>query len=325
MSSNLFSKIPLQEWLDTVPEKLITSFKDDNISPFSHASRVKDYKVWHYEKTPKPWQIIQSIHINANSTNKEILDLLNQGVNSLILNISSTLSEEKWKLLLNEVRTELIHFHLQGTSDGINSFLDFCKNNGFKIQGTYSLDEDSVDIKHTPNFFPLMKGNGSIEHEIAEIISKCYHASTTIKLENMSLSLQVTDHFLHNIAGIFALKIAWFHLAKSLDQRPSVPEIFTFNKINNEDSFEHYCIKATVHVASSIAGGASGTYLQSPTFSNHEPSFTSRIIHNIHYLCLLEGKMNKVLNPLEGSYYIEELSNNIAQKAWELFQKSLIK
>jgi len=53
-----------------------------------------------------------------------------------------------------------------------------------------------------------------------------------------------------------------------------------------------------------------------------DPSgFSSRIARNIQLILQEESYLDKVADPGAGSYYIEVLTNKIAEKSWELFQE----
>lgn len=49
--------------------------------------------------------------------------------------------------------------------------------------------------------------------------------------------------------------------------------------------------------------------------------FSSRIARNVHYILAEECELTHVIDPAGGSYYIEWLTDQVAQKAWEWFQK----
>jgi methylmalonyl-CoA mutase len=42
---------------------------------------------------------------------------------------------------------------------------------------------------------------------------------------------------------------------------------------------------------------------------------------NIHHLLTLESHLGNVSNPTAGCYYLEELHDQLARKAWEQFQE----
>jgi methylmalonyl-CoA mutase len=50
-------------------------------------------------------------------------------------------------------------------------------------------------------------------------------------------------------------------------------------------------------------------------------SFSRRMARNIHHLLTLESHLSNVSNPTAGCYYLEELHDQLARKAWEQFQE----
>ena len=52
-----------------------------------------------------------------------------------------------------------------------------------------------------------------------------------------------------------------------------------------------------------------------------EVSFSSRIARNVQHILKEESFLDKVNNPADGAYYIEALTDEIAQKSWSLFQE----
>ena len=48
---------------------------------------------------------------------------------------------------------------------------------------------------------------------------------------------------------------------------------------------------------------------------------TRRMTRNVHHLMKMESGLDKIVDPLAGSYSIEQLTKEIAQRSWEVFQK----
>ena len=70
-----------------------------------------------------------------------------------------------------------------------------------------------------------------------------------------------------------------------------------------------------------ILGGATRLTVF-PANSNTEQAsgFTRRIARNVQHLLELESHLGKVVDPAAGSYYIEKLTGEIAEKAWNSLQ-----
>lgn len=80
-------------------------------------------------------------------------------------------------------------------------------------------------------------------------------------------------------------------------------------------------LRATTEVMSAILGNVDG--LEVDAFDkqyNDINDFSSRIAGNIATILMKESYFDKVTNPVDGSYYIEEISSKIAEKALELFK-----
>ncbi|MFV0564664.1 MAG: methylmalonyl-CoA mutase family protein [Flavobacteriaceae bacterium] len=80
-------------------------------------------------------------------------------------------------------------------------------------------------------------------------------------------------------------------------------------------------LRATTEAMSAILGNADGVLIDAYDAEFKEAShFSSRIAGNIATILKEESYFGKVANPVDGSYYIEEATAQIAEKALELFK-----
>ena len=80
-------------------------------------------------------------------------------------------------------------------------------------------------------------------------------------------------------------------------------------------------LRCTTEAMSAILGNVDGVLIDAYDKEFKESSdFSSRIAGNITTILREESYFGKVANPVDGSYYIEEVSSKIAEKALELFQ-----
>jgi methylmalonyl-CoA mutase len=80
-------------------------------------------------------------------------------------------------------------------------------------------------------------------------------------------------------------------------------------------------LRATTEVMAAILGNVDGILVDAYDKEFKESSgFSSRIAGNITTILREESYFGKVANPVDGSYYIEEVSTKIAEKALELFK-----
>ena len=80
-------------------------------------------------------------------------------------------------------------------------------------------------------------------------------------------------------------------------------------------------LRATTEAMSAILGNVDGVLIDAYDKEfNNASDFSSRIAGNIATVLKEESYFGKVANPVDGSYYIEEVSTKIAEKALELFK-----
>ncbi|WP_298288930.1 methylmalonyl-CoA mutase family protein [uncultured Lutibacter sp.] len=80
-------------------------------------------------------------------------------------------------------------------------------------------------------------------------------------------------------------------------------------------------LRATTEAMSAILGNVDGVLIDPYDKEFNNPSdFSSRIAGNISTILKEESYFGKVSNPVDGSYYIEEVTFKIAEKALELFK-----
>ena len=81
-------------------------------------------------------------------------------------------------------------------------------------------------------------------------------------------------------------------------------------------------LRATTETMSAILGNVDGVLIDPYDIEfNKSSDFSSRIAGNISTILKEESYFGKVSNPVDGSYYIEEVSTKIAKKALEIFKK----
>lgn len=80
-------------------------------------------------------------------------------------------------------------------------------------------------------------------------------------------------------------------------------------------------LRATTEAMAAILGNVDGILIDAYDAAFKDPSdFSSRIAGNITTILKEESYFGKVENPVDGSYYIEEVSAKLAEKALELFK-----
>jgi methylmalonyl-CoA mutase len=80
-------------------------------------------------------------------------------------------------------------------------------------------------------------------------------------------------------------------------------------------------IRTAIACAGGALGGADSITVLPFTFPLGETdSFARRVARNIQIVCQEESNLGRVVDPAGGSWYVEKLTDDLAQKAWSLFQ-----
>lgn len=80
-------------------------------------------------------------------------------------------------------------------------------------------------------------------------------------------------------------------------------------------------LRTTIASAAAAMGGADAITVLPYTWALGRPdAFARRIARNTHHVLLEEAGLGRVADPAGGSWYVERLTDDIAAKAWEIFQ-----
>lgn len=145
-------------------------------------------------------------------------------------------------------------------------------------------------------------------------------------LTALKFNLAIGNDFFIEIAKFRALRLLWANIAQQLGAKQN--DSF-FIKVNAETSERIYTevepytnlLRATTQAMSAIIGGADRIYIKPFDYKTGKTDFSNRLAENIHHMLQYEGRLEKVLDAGGGSWYLEKLTETLANKAWGLFQQ----
>jgi methylmalonyl-CoA mutase len=153
----------------------------------------------------------------------------------------------------------------------------------------------------------LAKTKELIEIYGAEIINK------------LIFRIAVGGNYFFEMAKIRAFKLVFNQLSKEYDL-DHIPYIFAETSLRNKaiSDNENNLIRSTLELASAMIGGADAVYSNNylvgkSTDNSEEISFKQQIV------LAYESIINVFEDGSNGSYYIENITNQIAEKSWKLF------
>jgi len=299
------------------------------------------------------WEIEQVLN---NPKNKKVLACLNGGASALLL---KNVPAKNLKTVLKDVLIQHIQTSLQ--SDAIDSNLDAFitliekrKLDKNSIKGSLQYDPLMESLKKGNfnadlwNEFRSVheKTNSLSAYKSISIQGQEYHnagASTTQELaftltqiseyfannkdlqaDKIQVSLGISTNYFFEIAKLRSIRVLWSQILKAYKKEETTLDLRAETGLRTGTIFDPYVniLRTTSQCMSAAIGGANTINVNSFNASyKEEDDFAQRIARNTSLILKEESYFNKVSDPSAGSYYIEHLTNELSQNAWNLFQK----
>lgn len=159
--------------------------------------------------------------------------------------------------------------------------------------------------------------------ELAALMSQCIEVCDKYGYDSdITILTSIGTNYLTEIAKLRALRWIWNSILKQNSVDAPVKAI-AINLTNNyAQNDEHTNIlRASSAAMSAVVGGAN--YLMIQPWDAHWKApndFSARISRNIQVLLKEESHMDKNTNAADGAYFIENLTTEMAKKAWDMIQ-----
>ncbi len=161
----------------------------------------------------------------------------------------------------------------------------------------------------------------------AEYVRECGKRDVEIDdiCNNLTFVFSAGNHLFTEIAKLRAIRILWKKVAHAFgaseDKQKMLLHVRTSNR--TKTLYDPYVnmLRATTEAFSAIVGGADSVHVS--TFDEAygaAENNSRRWARNISHILHGEAHLSKVIDPARGSYYVEALTEALAQKAWGLFQ-----
>lgn len=293
------------------------------------------------------WNICETITVGSfdgiKSANQQILEALEKGANALSIELLQLPSPNDLASLFDGVLLNLINIHFKGfaLSSSPAMFLQHLSStpNARDINGSCDFgnisEEDfmSAHVLATSALPNIRLINISIEHSSTQNMSQAiYVASKWIdRLTNKGLNIEqilatlrfefnVGEHYFVELAFIRAFKKLWFGLLEAYGVEKAIPPFLHVNTKSDQNDNQYWnMIVATTQAMSAAIAGVDSIQITPCNGHDKADEFTRRIARNVQHLLQSESYLDRVIDPASGSYYIENMTAAIANKAWQQF------
>lgn len=291
-------------------------------------------------KGARSWDHLVPVPVqDETAANKKALQHLTAGADGILFDLRLK-SVDNFDKLLNNIALEfcIVSFLTEDPLD-LKNYYQFLENKSIdtkKIKGAFYWKQEPKDL-HTLKNIPTLAGisvwvpaSPPIEEISNALIIGNQHIQKLLqhewKVEDafraISFSIAMDTDFFISIAKLKALRYLWFQIANAYELKNYKPEELYLHArseawINPDFQPHGNLLKETSASMAAILGGADGlTVFPEDT----ENEVMSRIALNTSHILREESHLNKVADPLAGSYLVENIMMEMASKAWAKFQ-----
>ena len=304
-----------------------------NVNPLYFDEDIKDFKTidslpgeFPYvrgTRTNNTWQVRQDFDVkDVAETNKQVLDILNKGVTALGFNLHHNVVD--LNVLLDGIHTDAVEINFSicpsKAVELATALVDYLQKKGTADKFVGSIDFNPFK----PVFKKGKKFEAGVQETAAQLLKIAAPVAGLRVLGVDSVMLANAGAFIYQELG-YALAWGNEYLAELTDAGFSADEVASRIKFNMNISttlFDPYVNMLRSQTQSMSAALASVDEITVTPFNTpyEEPTdFSLRIARNQQLLLMEESHLDKVVDPAGGSYYVEELTQFIAQAGWKLF------
>ncbi|WP_269540552.1 methylmalonyl-CoA mutase family protein [Cerasicoccus fimbriatus] len=144
--------------------------------------------------------------------------------------------------------------------------------------------------------------------------------------KQMRFTIAIGGNFFMELAKIRAARQLWARIIKELggDKEAQVMKLHARTGFNNKTKHDPYAnmLRTATEALCGVVGGVDSLTVGAFDEILRVPdAFSRRIARNTQIILQEECELTAVVDPAGGSWYIENLTNEVAKKAWEVFQQ----
>ena len=323
-----------------------------SVKPFYNSEDLKDVITFSNTKTSQ-WNICQSIYVNnVEKSNKKALDVIKKGTDTIKFIIPDDTVSIQTLLENIDISLTPIHFEFQFLSETyIQQFSKIQNKETLYIHNDIignlaksgnwfsNITDDHLKFESAVNTLNTVSINTSLYQNagasmLQQLAYGLSHANEYLNYFDSKLkedtkeklkvvfNVAVGTNYFFEIAKLRALRILWSTLASEYGFNNSC-FIITEPTKRNKTLYDYNTnlLRTTTECMSAVLGGSNTVNnLPYDAIYHKNNKFSERISRNQLLILKHESYFSKVDNPCDGSYYIESLTNQLSEKALELFK-----
>lgn len=306
---------------------------------------------------PKWDNVLEILGEDVEQANKEALNYLNRGATSLLFYLPGKVD---LRLLLKDIQLEYICTNLviEGHTDYYReAFQTLIQERGInesELEGSFNFDilenlartgnwfkteeQDFADLKHlyaagfkgmrslavNTNLFANAGASAAQQLGIALAMAYEYqHRLNLTESRSFWINFAIGSDYFEEIAKLRAFRRLWAQWQSDLNLPQSEVRLYAETALRNKSILDKHnnLIRTTAEAMSAVIGGATEVCVKGFGEPLEDLGFFPRRLA-LNQLSILqhESRLDQVRDMAAGNYWVENLTETLAQKGWEFFQ-----
>jgi len=193
------------------------------------------------------------------------------------------------------------------------------KFNSISISGYHMQEAGATQLQELA--FTIADGREYVKYGVASGLDIDKFAG------RLSFFFAIGMNFFMEIAKLRAARVLWHRVMTDLGARDERSKMLRTHcqtsgvSLTEQDPYNNV-IRTTIEAMASMLGGTQSLHTNALDEAIALPTdFSARIARNTQIVIQEETGMTKVVDPLGGSYYIESLTQELVDKAWEIIER----
>lgn len=313
----MFAKVSLSDWESLVKKQL----KTDDIYDILNKENLEGISVKpYYDSVPKPLKNLPKIEESTHLVSK-YQENLEENVFAFLLDENVEGLEEKALFINNRDLAEHIR---PEDEDQYFSLIDVFDEKSGTINENLAKELIAKDFqrKICVDISLHQNAGAAIYQQLGIALSKTKELVEIFGkdiLSKLIFKVAIGGNYFFEISKIRALKLIFNQYSKELGL-DEVPYIFAETSLRNKTKSdeENNLIRSTLEIASAMIGVADAVFANDFKMHN-ETELSEEISFKQQIVLAYESIINVFEDASNGSYYVEEVTQQIADKSWKLF------
>ena len=311
----MFATVTLQDWENLVKKQL----KTDDIYAILSKENLEGITVKpYYDKSPENLQNLPKVEESTHLVAK-YQEGLEEDAYAFLLNNNVEKLYDKTIFVANE---DLAGHITLSDENRYFSLIDVFVNNEINSQLAEELLSKNFERNICVDASLYQNAGASITQQLAFSLGKAKDLTEVFGAEILNklvFKFAIGANYFFEIAKIRAFKMLFNQFSKefNLDLIPYIfAETSLRNKAKNDE--ENNLIRSTLEIAAAMIAGSDAVFandfkVQNSTELSEEISFKQQVV------LAYESIINVFEDAANGSYYVEEITHQLAENAWKLF------